>query len=76
MFTFHFNIPHTHPSLDGHFPDEPIVAGVIIIDEVISGVNNELPKLTIDKISLVKFIKPLRPDVVVKVSLIKKKPGR
>ena len=29
-------IPSDHPSLPGHFPDRPIVPGVVILDEVVA----------------------------------------
>ena len=45
-----------HPALPGHFPGEPIVPGVVILDLVLKKAN--LPRCALPA---VKFHAPLRP---------------
>jgi len=61
--TANFTIPPNHAALPGHFPGNPVVPGVVVLDHVIrvldaSGV--PLPQLR--KLKQVKFIEPLLPD--------------
>lgn len=54
-------IPATHPSLPGHFPGQPVVPGVVILDAVqraIEAASGELPAL---KLPQMKFMQPLLP---------------
>lgn len=56
-----FIIPADHPSLPGHFPGQPIVPGVVILDRVIDAIeagHGPLPPLRLPQ---VKFLKPLLP---------------
>jgi 3-hydroxyacyl-[acyl-carrier-protein] dehydratase len=39
LVTFDFYVSVEHPALSGHFPGCPIVPGVLLLDEVMSGVN-------------------------------------
>lgn len=64
-----FLIPADHPSLAGHFPDRPIVPGVVLLDrvvEAIEAVNGALPALRLPQ---VKFLKPLLPGQLASVEL-------
>lgn len=54
-----FTIQASHPSLAGHFPSNPIVPGVIILDEVINIIQKIKPDFIIDSIPSVKFTQPL-----------------
>lgn len=54
-------IPATHPSLPGHFPGEPVVAGVIILDRVAACLEREALG-ALKRISAVKFRAPLLPE--------------
>jgi len=61
--TANFTIPPNHAALPGHFPGNPVVPGVVVLDHVIqvleaSGV--PLPRLR--NLKQVKFIEPLLPD--------------
>lgn len=53
-------IPATHPSLPGHFPGNPIVPGVVLLDRVAAAVGKRGARLA--KIGVVKFMTPLKPD--------------
>jgi 3-hydroxymyristoyl/3-hydroxydecanoyl-(acyl carrier protein) dehydratase len=52
-----FTIAADHPSLAGHFPDRPVVPGVVLLDHVLSAIApsgaSGLPS--------VKFIQPVLP---------------
>ena len=55
-------IPSDHPSLPGHFPDRPIVPGVLILDEVIGALAEWRTGDLVTNISNAKFLAPLEPD--------------
>ena len=54
-----FRIPSTHPSLPGHFPGNPIVPGVVLLDRVAAAVEKSGARIA--KIGVVKFMTPLKP---------------
>ncbi len=53
-------IDPTHPALPGHFPGNPIVPGVVLLDHVVACL--ERAGFTLATLSAVKFLAPLRPD--------------
>lgn len=67
-----FTISPDHPSLDGHFPGNPVVPGVVILDEVINIAKSLKPGFTIAAIPTVKFIHPLLPGQAVNVEVNEK----
>jgi 3-hydroxyacyl-[acyl-carrier-protein] dehydratase len=60
-------IPYDHPSFAGHFPGQPIVPGVVLLDEVMQAVEKEVPQLglfsagTGAEIPVCKFLAPVFP---------------
>ncbi|MBK7541881.1 MAG: hypothetical protein IPP10_02775 [Candidatus Competibacteraceae bacterium] len=56
-----FSIPDDHPSLAGHFPGNPIVPGVVILDAVLRAFKSEYPSRSAHGMPVVKFLTPLRP---------------
>ncbi|NJN48036.1 MAG: hypothetical protein HC808_17910 [Candidatus Competibacteraceae bacterium] len=51
-----------HPSLAGHFPAEPIVPGVVILDEVLQAVRRWRGPCRLTALPTVKFLFPLQPN--------------
>src|SRR5437764_6179023 len=51
-----------HPSLAGHFPGEPIVPGVVILDEVAAALAKWREDCQLTGIRAVKFVLPLKPE--------------
>ncbi len=65
-FEFDICVPAAHPAMPGHFPGEPIVPGVLLIDHVLT----ELLRLTGMELILLKHVKfssVLLPDEPVHV---------
>ncbi len=54
-----FQIKKDHPCLAGHFPGNPIVPGVVILDEVASIILQQNSRFKIAGFSSVKFLQPL-----------------
>jgi 3-hydroxymyristoyl/3-hydroxydecanoyl-(acyl carrier protein) dehydratase len=51
-----------HPSLPGHFPDAPLVPGVLILDEVLAALHDWRKDCQLTAILTVKFLQPLKPE--------------
>jgi 3-hydroxyacyl-[acyl-carrier-protein] dehydratase len=51
-----------HPSLPGHFPDAPLVPGVVILDEVLGALLEWREDCQLTGIRTVKFLVPLKPE--------------
>lgn len=75
-FSSEHNIPSKHPSLDGHFPDNPIVPGVVLLEEVIAALHKWIPGSRIKGLTAVKFLRPLKPDNRFTIDLQEKVPGK
>jgi 3-hydroxymyristoyl/3-hydroxydecanoyl-(acyl carrier protein) dehydratase len=60
--TITFAIPACHPSLPGHFPDQPIVPGVVILNAVLTALQSVYEGKYLHKIKLLKFYRPLLPE--------------
>ena len=59
-----------HPSFPGHFPGNPVVAGVLLIDSIVAIAESWLDRpVRVTRLPLVKFQTPLRPDQEVRVDL-------
>lgn len=69
-------INEKHPSLPGHFPGNPVVPGVVIIDEVITAVNTWQPESIIEGFNSVKFLQPLLPNERFVIELHQSKANR
>ena len=65
-----FTIDPSHPALAGHFPGDPIVPGVVVLDEVVAAALEASGRpLSLLAVPQVKFMAPLRPGVEAEVAL-------
>lgn len=63
-------VPAKHPALTGHFPGNPIVPGVVILDEVIRAAEAWLGDgFHVHGLSHAKFLAPLKPDETARIEL-------
>jgi hypothetical protein len=57
------SIAADHPSLPGHFPGEPVVPGVVLLDRLIAAAEASIGStLCVIGMPQVKFLAPLLPD--------------
>ncbi len=71
-----FLIATDHPALPGHFPGNPIVPGVVILDTVLDAVAALFPAHRITGVRKMKFQRPLLPDQTCDVQLGEVRSGR
>lgn len=58
-----FRVPADHPCLPGHFPGNPVVPGVVILDEVVAAIAGRLGAVPAQlRLAQVKFVQPLLPE--------------
>lgn len=76
-----FTIDPDHPCLPGHFPDRPIVPGVVLLERVLEAIERKHgtlphgPGATL-RLPRVKFAQPLLPGEVAEITLDLTAPGR
>jgi 3-hydroxyacyl-[acyl-carrier-protein] dehydratase len=68
MIRTSFHIDAAHPALPGHFPDRPIVPGVVLLDRLAATVEREWG-MRIAKLPQIKFLRPLRPGEVATLTI-------
>ncbi|WP_133479777.1 hypothetical protein [Cognatilysobacter segetis] len=64
-----FVVDPSHPSLPGHFPGDPIVPGVVLLDRVVEAVEATHGPLARLRLPQVKFLQPLRPGEPARIEL-------
>jgi 3-hydroxyacyl-[acyl-carrier-protein] dehydratase len=70
-----FRVPAQHPALAGHFPGNPVVPGVLILDAVISAAQAWLGEGgAIDRLSYAKFQSPMKPEETAHIDLLFRSP--
>ncbi len=68
-------VPAQHPALAGHFPGNPIVPGVVVLDAVISTAEAWLgASFHVVGLSHAKFLAPLKPDEACRIELVLRGP--
>ena len=75
MQVHHFLVPHDHPALPGHFPGNPVVPGVLLLDHVLTlleATNGPLPALRLPQ---VKFLQPLLPGQQARIEVTMRGPS-
>jgi 3-hydroxyacyl-[acyl-carrier-protein] dehydratase len=66
-----FAVAADHPSLPGHFPGDPIVPGVLVLDQVIHAAESWLARaIQVRSLTQVKFVQPLRPEESARINLM------
>lgn len=64
-----FSIPVDHPSLPGHFPGQPIVPGVVVLERVLEAIEATHGPLGPLRLPQVKFAQPLLPGEIADIVL-------
>ena len=59
-FRFPFHVPATHPALPGHFPGQPLVPGVVLLDALAQALRAWRGH-RLARIAEAKFVAPLWP---------------
>ena len=62
-------IKNNHPSLAGHFPNNAVVPGVVLLDHVRMAIEAWQPGSHIVALAQIKFLRPLLPEQSIKILL-------
>lgn len=57
-----------HPAIAGHFPGDPIVPGVVLVDRIASLLERN-GRGSLRRLGAIKFVAPLRPSEVAEVNV-------
>lgn len=70
-FEIHWTVPASLPYFDGHFPNNPVMPAVAIVDASLEFVKqcSDNNQLTIDKIISCKFVGPIAPNTELKICI-------
>jgi 3-hydroxymyristoyl/3-hydroxydecanoyl-(acyl carrier protein) dehydratase len=62
VFCSVFTVPSDHPCLPGHFPGQPVVPGVVVLDHVLQALETQRGHVRGGlRMPQVKFVQPLLP---------------
>lgn len=67
-----FNISHEHPALPGHFPGQPLVPAVVLIDHATEGARAAFALGPLAAILRAKFLSPVRPGEEVHLGFVRR----
>ena len=62
-------VPLDHPAFAGHFPGQPILPGVVLLDGALRAARERLPAVRAWGIPQAKFLQPVRPGDALKLCL-------
>ncbi len=65
-----FAIPADHPCLPGHFPGQPVVPGVVVLERVLMAIEAQHGALGPLRMPQVKFQQPLLPEQTARIELL------
>lgn len=65
LMTYTFTINPDHPALPGHFPGNPVVPGVVVLEQLIGALATAHPDRTCTGVRRMKFLRLLRPGETV-----------
>lgn len=65
-----------HPCLPGHFPGQPVVPGVVLLDAVQAALATQVGEIAALSLPQVKFLQPLLPDQLAEIELNETAGGR
>jgi 3-hydroxymyristoyl/3-hydroxydecanoyl-(acyl carrier protein) dehydratase len=68
MITATFCIDASHPALPGHFPGNPIVPGVVLIDRLAAAIEHHA-NAHLTRLPQVKFMRPLKPGEIASLTI-------
>lgn len=71
-----FTVPACHPALPGHFPGQPIVPGVVLLDAVIAAARDAFGRGPATGLPRAKFLSPVLPEQDVTAEMTLAAPGR
>ncbi|MDP3638589.1 MAG: hypothetical protein U0989_09625 [Azonexus sp.] len=73
---YHWPVPVDHPALAGHFPKQPIVPGVVLLDRAILFAEEWLGRPALNwQIGQTKFFSPVEPGEMLTFTLQAKASG-
>ncbi len=67
QLTHVFFISNQHPCLAGHFPNNPIVPGVVLLEKVEDLLTQQLSNWRVTELKHVKFLNPVLPEERIKI---------
>jgi 3-hydroxymyristoyl/3-hydroxydecanoyl-(acyl carrier protein) dehydratase len=69
------SVPAQHPALAGHFPGNPVIPGVVLLEGVIAAAEAWLgAEFHVEGLSLAKFLAQMKPDEAARIDLVLRGP--
>ena len=69
-------VPAAHPCLPGHFPGQPVVPGVLLLDALAVALAGAVPSVRLARLARVKFAAPVLAEQTVLLRWEPTAPGR
>ena len=67
-----FVIPASHPVFSGHFPEHPVVPGVLLLQQIEQAIIVQYPAVRVMGIKRMKFLRMVMPDMPVDMEVVGK----